>query len=280
MKTGNVLSRRRAALVVAAFVGLVGCGRRPTEITVTPTRQTIYGVGKKKTLKADVVDKKGRPLPAARVKWDSMKPSVVTVDADGILQSVAPGRTIVTASFEKVSPVSIPVEVFDAASVTLVPNHVTLVGARGISTRLNADVKDSKGNALAIKPTWNVGDQKIAKVDQTGNVVSLAEGRTTISANLDDIVGSADVRILFREINTFELSPTTIILKPGDIQRMAVTVRDATGASIEDAALLWSTSDPKTAICSNGIVQAVGKGTATISAAAGNKVLTATVLVN
>ena len=280
MNAGKLFSRRRAVLVLLACAGLAACGRKPAEISVSPQKLTIYGLGKKKTVKADVLDKKSRPLPEARVKWESTKPSVVVVDGDGILKSVSAGKTTVTVSCEKVPPVAILVEVFDVASITVSPNRVTLVGARGTSSQFAADVKDVKGNILAIKPQWNVGDPKIAKVDPGGSVTALAEGRTTITASLDDVLGVADVRTLFREIQSFEMTPTTIILRTGETQRMSVSVRDASGALIEDAALLWSTSDPKTAICSNGIVQAVGRGTATISAAAGSKVLTATVLVN
>jgi hypothetical protein len=278
MSVPNVLSRRGAALALLASLGLSACGQKPAEINVQPLRQTIYGVGKRKPLTAEVVDKKNNPIPDARVKWDSAKPSVVTVDSAGFLKSVAPGKTTVSVVFRNVSA-TIPIEVIDVASVTITPNRVTLVGARGTSSQLTAEVKDSKGNILALNPKWNVGDEKIAKVD-AGNVTALAEGRTTISASLDEVVGAADVRVLFREIYTFEMTPLTIILKPGETQKMSVTVRDASGATIEDPALLWSTSDPKTAVCSNGIIQAVGKGSATISAAVGNRVLSASVLVN
>ena len=278
MSIRKVLSRRGAALALLASLGLSACGQKPAEINVQPLRQTIYGVGRKKPLRAEVVDKKNNPILDARVKWDSAKPSIVTVDSTGILKSVAPGKTTVSVVFRNVSA-TIPIEVIDAASMTITPNRVTIVGARGTSSQLTAEVKDSKGNVLALNPKWNVGDQKIAKVD-AGNVTALAEGRTTISASLDEVVGAADVRVLFREIHTFEMTPLTIILKPGETQKMSVTVRDASGATIEDPALLWSTSDPKTAVCSNGIIQAVGKGSATISAAVGNRVLSASVLVN
>ena len=260
-------------------LGITACAQKPADINVQPAKTTIYGIGKKKNLKAEVVDRKNRPIADATVTWESAKLSIVTVDRVGVVKSVAPGKTTISVVCKNVSA-TIPVEVIDVASITITPNRITLVGTRGSSTQLVADVKDSRGNALMLKPKWNVGDQKVAEVDASGTVTALAEGRTTVSAGLDEIVGGADVRILFREIHTFELWPHTIILRPGETQKMTVTVRDASGALIDDPALLWSSSDPRTAVCSNGIVQAVAKGTATISAAVGSKVLTASVLVN
>jgi len=38
------------------------------------------------------VDKKGRPLPGIPVTWTSDKPKTASVDVNGLVRSLAPGR--------------------------------------------------------------------------------------------------------------------------------------------------------------------------------------------
>jgi uncharacterized protein YjdB len=112
-------------------------------------------------------------------------------------------------------------------------------------------------------------------------VTSVGEGRTAVIASLgNDVSSASDVRVLHREISTFEITPLTLILRVGETQRVNATVKDASGLSIEDAALAWTSSDPKTAIVSNGAVTGVARGTAVISVATSSQTLTATAIVN
>jgi uncharacterized protein YjdB len=176
---------------------------------------------------------------------------------------------------------SAAVEVVDIASLNVTPNRMTLVGPIGTKMALVAEIKDSKGNAAPFKPRWTSADPKVATVDTDGVVTSGAEGRTTIIASLgNDQSSASDVRVLHREIATFEISPLTLILKVGEVQRITAVVKDASGLAVEDAALSWTSSDPKTAMVSNGAVLGVARGTAVISVATSAKTLTATAIVN
>ena len=64
----------------------------------------------------------------------------------------------------------------------------------------------------------------MATVDAEGVVTAGAEGQTTIIASLGNDVSSAcDVKVLHREIGSFELVPITMILKVGETQRMTAS---------------------------------------------------------
>jgi uncharacterized membrane protein len=68
-----------------------------------------------------------------------------------------------------------------------------------------------------------------------------------------------------------QLEAETLLLARGGSQRVAVSLRDAAGNTRPVPAgvtVVWSTSDPAVATVSNGVVAAVGSGTATITAAA------------
>jgi uncharacterized protein YjdB len=261
-------------------LALAACRPKPSEIRITPSKVTLYGPDHSQSLKYEVYDKKGNPLPGLTASWTSGKPSVATIDTSGLVRSLAPGRAVLTASFQNLTS-SAAVEVLDVASLTVSPNRMTLVGATGSKMVLSAEIKDSKGSPSSLKPKWVSADPNVAAVDADGVVTSAAEGRTTITANLgSDLSSVCDVKVLHREIGAFELSPVTLILKVGETQRMTATIRDATGVLIEDAALVWTTSDPKTATISNGAVTGVTRGTARISVASASKTLNADVVVN
>jgi uncharacterized protein YjdB len=279
MNARHVVTRRGAAAALGAALAL-GCGSKPAEIRVTPAKHTFYGPGRTQTLKFEVVDKKGRPLPAVPVAWSSSKPTIASVDANGLVRSLDPGRAILTATAEAATG-SASVEVVDVAGLTMSPNRMTLVGPPGTKMGLLAEIKDAKGNVVNLKPKWMSGDAKVATVDANGVVTSAGEGRTTIIASLgNDQSSASDVRVLHREISTFEISPLTLILKIGETQRINATVRDASGIAIEDAALAWTSSEPRTAAVSNGAVTGLARGTAVISVATSSRTLTATAIVN
>ena len=280
MKTRR--SGRTGGAIALGLVSLAlwACRPGPFEIRVTPVKVTLYGPGRTQSLKYDVCDKKGNALPGMAVVWTSDKPSVATIDANGLVRSLTPGRAIMTATFQNLTT-SAAVEVMDVASLTVSPSRVTLVGPAGAKMALSAEIKDGKGNPSPLKPKWLSGDPKVATVDADGVVISVAEGRTTILASLGgDVSAACDIKVLHREIAAFELTPVTLILKAGETQRITATIRDVTGVLIEDAALAWTTSDPRTATVSNGAVTGVARGTAKISVAAASRTLSADVLVN
>jgi uncharacterized protein YjdB len=279
MNARHVVALRGAAVVLGAAL-VLGCRAKPAEIRVTPAKVTFYGPGHTQTIKFEVVDTKGRPVPGIPVAWTSDKPKTASVDANGLVRSLAPGRATLTATAQTATG-SASVEVVDVASMSVSPNRMTLVGPAGTKMALVVEIKDAKGNAANLKPKWMSGDTKVATVDANGIVTSAGEGRTTIIASLgNDQSSASDVRVLHREIGTFEISPLTLIIKIGETQRINATVRDSSGMAIEDAALAWTSSEPKIASVSNGAVVGLARGTAVITVATSSRTLTATAIVN
>lgn len=273
-------TRPRGGALLLAGILVSACGQKPAEVRVSPAKVQVFGKDRRASFKADVVDKKGNPVPDQKVAWESSNPKVATVEPSGIVKSVGPGRAEIVARFGDLSG-SGAIDVADTASMTLIPARVTLVGPVGTTMMLVVDIRDSKGQPAAVKPKWTTSDAKVVQVTEAGLVASAGEGKATVTASLGtDLSTGCDVRVLFREIASFEISPLTLILKSGDTQRINATVHDTGGATIEDPALVWSSSDPKVASVTAGIVKAEGPGTATISVAAGARSLRATVLVN
>ena len=272
--------RRRVAALL--FLGLLvsACKSKPAEVRVSPTKVQLFGKDRRTSMKAEVFDKKGNPLPDQSPAWESSNPKVATVEPSGIVKTVGPGRAQIVAKLGPLSGAG-TVEVVDVASMTVNPPKATLVGPAGTTYALVADGRDSKGQPVSVKPKWASSDPKVAEVTDTGLVASVAEGKATVTASLGtDLSAGSEIRVLFREVASFEIAPLTLILKTGDTQRINAVLRDATGAVLEDPALVWTTSDPKVASVTNGLVRAEGPGTATVTVAIGARRHAATVLVN
>ena len=280
MKKRSTGLAEEALVLCLTVLTAAACSPKPSDLRITPAKVTLYGPGRTQSLKYEIYDKKGTSLPGLTAVWVADKPKVATIDANGVVLSLTPGRAIMTATFQNLTSSAV-VEVMDVSSLTVSPSRMTLVGPEGTKMPLLAEIKDGKGNLSPLKPKWASGDPKVATVDAEGVVTAAAEGHTNVIASLGNDVSSAcDVKVLHRAIAAFELTPITLILKVGETQRMTATIRDATGVLFEDAALAWTSSDPKTAAVSNGAVTGVSRGAARISVATSTQTLTADVLVN
>lgn len=89
-----------------------------TDLVITPATHTFPTLGSKETFIADARDAREAPAPSASITWTSLDLAVVTVDADGLVTSVANGTTQIIAVAES--------GVADTATVTV--EHVPPTG--------------------------------------------------------------------------------------------------------------------------------------------------------
>jgi len=266
--------------LVASLLTVAACGQKPASLSITPGKLTLYGTKKTAGLTTTVLDKKGNVMQGLDPQWESSKPKVASVES-GVVRALGPGKTAITARLDK-PPLSATcnVEVIDVASILLSPTRMTFAAAKGAKLPLKPEVRDSAGKVVPLEPQWTSSDPKVATVDPAGVVTSVSEGKATITAQLGDYGASTELRVLFREIDTFSASPLTMLLKVGESQRITPQAKDAAGGNIEDPAAVWTSSDPKTASCVNGAVTGIAKGTATVKVQCGTHMAEVSVLVN
>ena len=254
------------------------CAPKPTTLRASARKLTVYGLKRTAVAKAEVLDAKGMPINGAIVQWESSKPAVATVDGNGIVKAVAPGKAIVTARHAELQA-TIPVEVVDVASVAVSPIRTTLTGGKGATTAFTAEAKDTAGNPVDAKPVWTSTVPGVATIDASGVVTAVSEGRTGIAASFGEVSAPADLTVLFREIALFEVSPTTIILKAGDTQKLNVVAKDAADRVIDEVAVVWSSDQPKAAVVVGGTMKALSAGNARVRATCGPKSAEVSVIV-
>ena len=221
------------------------------------------------------------------VTWKSSNTRVVTVNSAGRLTAVGNGSATITATAKDGSKktatckvtVKIPT-VVKVSRVSLNKNDLALT-SKGQSYQLSASVAPSNASNKSVK--WTSGNPKVATVSSSGKVTAVANGNTTITATAADGSGKKDICAVtvnipkpadptptptpsVVKVSSVSLNQSSLSLtKKGQTARLSATVSpsNATNKSIN-----WSSSNSNVATVSNGVVTAVGNGSATITATA------------
>jgi hypothetical protein len=133
---------------------------------------------------------------------------------------------------------------------------------------------------LGLPPTWSSTDPTIAQVTQTGDVVGIDTGVTTITATLSGKTGLSTVKVR-RRVATVTVAPASAAVAPGQSVQLTETLRSASGQLITGRTVTWSSSSTTVAtVSATGLVTALTPGVAVISATCEGKSGSATVTVN
>ena len=225
------------------------------------------------------------------VTWQSSNTKVVTVNSSGNLTAVGNGSATITATAKdgskKTATCKVTVKIPTVVKVNSVSLNYTDVrlSSKGQTLQLTATVSPSNAANKSVK--WTSSNTKVATVSSSGKVTAVANGNTTITATAADGSGKKDICAVTVNIPkpadptpTPTPDPTPSVVKvssvslnqsslnltqKGQTARLSATVSpsNATNKSIN-----WSSSNNNVATVSNGVVTAVGNGSATITATA------------
>ncbi len=247
-------------------------------VTVTPSRDTI-GVGAERQLTAVLRDAAGNALTGRVLSWGSSNLAVASVSSTGLVIGVAPGSVTITGTSEgRVGSATVVVLARIASSVILTPGSGTLVV--GSTQALTTQITDADGNLLTGRPVTYASDaQSVATVSSTGVITALAAGTVRITASSEGKTGTATFTIIPIPVARVDLSPSPVSMLPGGTQQLTAVARSASGAILTGRTVTWISGAPSVVtVNSNGLVSAVGNGTAFVLAVIDD--VTATVLVN
>ncbi|MDB4880570.1 MAG: Ig domain protein group 2 domain protein, partial [Gemmatimonadetes bacterium] len=267
-----------------ASVGLRVLRPLTASVRISPRAATVLA-GDTMRFVATVLDTLGRPATQSPTWSLSTQPTAATVDAaTGLVTAHHSGSVTLVASALGASD-SVVVELRAAASITISPATVSVLGA-GARARFVAVARDSTGAAIADVPLrWTVADPGIAKVDSTGPqaLVLLAQrvGSTTVTASGGRVTAVATLQV------GDPLAPASVTVAPaaatlvsiGELLPLVATVRNQAGATLLQAAG-WASRDPLVAtVDADGTVVARTNGAAWIVASAGGVADSARVVV-
>ena len=269
----------RVWLAALALLPAVACSPKPSSIDVSPKRVKIYGIDRAQRMTARVLNKKGQPMDGMP-EWSSSDANVVAAEPGGRLVAKGPGKATVTAAFKEVRA-QVPVEVVDVSTIELAAPALSLIGPVGTTVPLSYTVKDSKGKAVDLKPSWSSQNPQAATVDDKGVVTSVAAGKATIVARIGDLQGGCDVDVIVHPIARLEIRPATALVHVGDSQKFQVIAYGPDGIAITEVAAAFHSSNPDVAtVDSAGLASGRKAGAATIRVELAGTSAEATLLVN
>jgi uncharacterized protein YjdB len=236
-----------------------GCGPTVKTVAVEPGMARMSSKGASLSLHAVAKDEKGQAVPDAQFTWSSGNAAVASVDAAGKVTALKSGNAEITAAAGDVKGI-------------VAPNAVTLTGP-GQTAQLHAMVKDDSGNVVPGMPVvWTSSNANVAAVDTRGMVHALAGGSAVVTARQGSLTASATVTVNVPKFDKLAIAPKgPLKLKAGGTQQLTLTATEG-GKPVQGVSGTWSSSDMKAATVSPaGMVTAVKKGKATITAEAGEK---------
>ncbi len=248
-------------------------------VEITPASLSFSALGDTVRLSATVFDQNGQRMRAT-VVWSTSEPGVMTVDGDGLVTAVANGTATVTATASSVRASAAAEVKQEASAVEVAPLDGEVV--QGDTVRLMARVTDNGGRDVPGESvSWSSVTPSVAAVNSTGLVTGIAPGEAEITATAGDLAGSTTVTVIAPMPTAVVVMPDTVALAAlEDTVRLSVDVRDQIGRTMEDEAVVWSSSDAEVVrVDSIGLVTAVANGTATVTARAGEASGSAMVLV-
>ena len=240
-------------------------------VTVSPDGGTLSALGDVLHLVAEALDASGSAITNAAFAWTSDDTAVATVDGDGVVTAVGNGTATITATAGSVSGSAAVTVAQEVSAVTVSPDGGTL-SALGDVLHLVAEALDASGSAITNAAfAWTSDDTAVATVDGDGVVTAVGNGTATITATADSVSGSAAVTVA-QEVSAVTVSPDGDTLSAlGDVLHLVAEALDASGSAITNAAFAWTSDDTAVAtVDGDGVVTAVGNGTATITATAGS----------
>ncbi len=297
-----MIVRRLLFSVALAWPG-VALAQAVTEVQVAPPSVTIK-VGEKNGLLATAFDRVGNVIPTARVIWSSNNVAVAKVDNNGTVTGIGGGVAIIEARVgarkgtAAVQVVGGPPAAATAANPPAAPAHPAgepagppgpdpLAGqpaGTGPAAVLRIEpptiyllpsentraapraLKDDGAPAAPVPVTWKSLRPDIASVDQNGVIVALAPGQGTVQVTSAGLTATAPVVVQQSDVAVQE--PVPLVMSPGDVDTLHVTVPTQGGRLVSALALQWSTADASVArVNLTGVVTAVAPGHTTLTVA-------------
>lgn len=276
--TGRVV----ATLDGAADTVMVVVSNDPATVDVTPDTATASSLGDTLLFEATIRNGRGDAISAGTVSWRTPDTTVVRLATDGRAVAVSVGTARVIAAAGSKADTGIARVTNAPASLDIVPGGRNLTSLGAVDTPA-VDVRNARGAVLGRGTvTWTSDDQEIVRVSGIGHVTARDTGQAFVRATSGFLTDSVLYTVTNEPaaITVFGRSPDTLTAI-GQSLTYQVDVRNGRNVPISGYPVRWNSSNLSVVdtVTDAGVVTAVGYGTATLTARAGNVADTVVVVV-
>jgi hypothetical protein len=219
------------------------------------------------------------------VNWSTLDPTIATVNAGGLVASVAVGSTTVIAS-QSIIAGSTTLNVIPAELVSIAVTPAMQSIPLGLPQQFTATgtFTDRSTQDITTKVQWSSSSATVATISNApgsnGLATSAGVGTTTVTAtsgptivtvNSNPISGSTTLTVTPAVLVSIAVTPANPSIALGRTQQFTATgtFSDSHTQDLTSSAT-WASDTPSTATISNtGLARSVGEGIATISARSG-----------
>ena len=201
--------------------------------------------------------------------WTSDNEEVANVDENGKVTAVSIGEANITAATVDGSGVTATCKVTVTpklvTSVTLDESELTI--EKGYTAQLTATVAPDDADNLGL--TWTSDNEEVATVDENGLVTAVSAGEANITATAVDgsgVTATCKVTVTPKLVTSVILDESELTIEKNLTEQLTATVAPD---DADNLSLTWTSDNEEVAtVDENGLVTAVGEGTATITATA------------
>lgn len=245
----------------------------PTGITLDQSELTIK-VGKTATLTPTI-----EPADATNknVTWSSSSEAVATV-SDGVVTGVKAGTATITAKTANglTATATVIVEEIPVTKIILPSTEASMTIGGTMDLKPTIEPADATNTHIS----WSSNDSAVATVDANGRVTAKGAGTAIITGTAASgvkvtLVVTVSNKVI--EVTAVKLNKTAATIKVGESLQLTATIEpsNATNASLQ-----WISNNTASAIVTDGTVQGIAPGDATITVKTTNgKTATCTITV-
>ncbi|CAM3546345.1 Ig-like domain-containing protein [Marinicrinis lubricantis] len=212
-----------------------------------------------------------------KAKWSSDDEEIVYADS-GKITAYSTGEALVKASYNE-KTVSLKVSVDVPVLIRTDETNVDIQIGEYYKLPIYAVLEDGNDAEVTEDVEWSTGDAGIAKV-VNGKIYGVGVGSTKVKAKYFN--ETIEIVVNVGLMNELTANARLITLATGETYQVQLTGTNASGTTSDITKLAkWSSNNKKAAdVSSSGLITALGKGTATITAEYGGKTITISVEVD